>query len=219
MTKRSLEVLFEDDNLIAVNKKAGHIVHPADEPKDDDIVVMKLVRDYCDLKIYPTHRLDRPTCGVLLFAKNKTSARAMNRAFERQQVKKVYHAVVFGQPECEHWTWCEELQKTLEDKPKEAVTEFRVLKKLAGGLTLLEARPRTGRYHQIRKHLLSCGTPILGDYRYAGLERCEEWDRKLGLDKRMFLQCRSLTFAHPVTAEVTTVEAGEEECFRKLFES
>ena len=209
-----MEILFEDEWLIAINKEAGHLVHPADLPQPDDIVCMKVVRDHLNLKIYPTHRLDRPTCGALLFAKNKTIARAINRAFERKQVEKIYHAVVEGSPPEQEWRCEEPLQKTPDLPWKEARTSFRVIESLREEFTLLEATPETGRYHQIRKHLLHCGHPIIGDYRYAGLEKCEQWNQSLPIGQRMLLQCRSLTFAHPADQTAISIEAPEEQIFR-----
>ena len=199
--------------MIAINKEAGHLVHPADDPQPDDIVSMKLVRDFVGLKIYPTHRLDRPTCGTLLFAKSKTIARALNRAFERRQVEKVYHAIIANPPQESEWTCPAPLQKEEGLPWKEAITSFRVLETLRQEFTLLEARPLTGRYHQIRKHLSHCGHPIVGDYRYAGLEACEEWNRTLKLNQRMLLQCRQLSLPHPTKEETLTIDAPDEACF------
>ncbi len=203
----TLSILYEDEWTIAVDKEAGHLVHPADEPQPDDVVVMKLVRNHCNLKIYPTHRLDRPTCGVLIFAKNKTTARALNRAFERKQVQKNYHAVVVGKPVTTKWSCAEPLQKSPDLPFKAAETDFRLLEYYPAGFSLLEARPHTGRYHQIRKHLLHCGYPIVGDYRYAGREYCEAINQEYRLNTRMLLQCRQLIFRHPHLEETMVIQA------------
>ncbi|MBK1834398.1 RluA family pseudouridine synthase [Roseibacillus ishigakijimensis] len=211
-----LQRLYEDEWLIAVNKEAGQLVHPADEPQPDDVVTMKLVRDAIGEHVYTVHRLDRPTCGVLVFAKGKTAARALGRAFERQQVRKIYHAIVTGHPPSGEWICREPLQKTPGAPSREAETGFRLLARLPHDLARLEARPRTGRYHQIRKHLLHCGHPIVGDYRYGGLELCESQRTTLGTGGRMMLQCRRLELPHPVSKEVLTLEAPEEPCFAAL---
>ena len=213
MTSPEPNILFEDEWIIAINKEAGHLVHAADNPQPNDVVAMKLVRNYTGLKIYPTHRLDRPTCGVLLFAKNKTAARALNRAFERKQIEKTYHAIVWGQPPLEPWVCSESLQKNPDLPFKDATTQFRALETLPENLTLLEARPLTGRYHQIRKHLLHEGHPIVGDYLYADYQACEELRHKLGIGTRMLLQCRNLTFHHPLSQETLTISAPAEKCF------
>ena len=202
MNPPTLDVLYEDEWIIAINKEAGHIVHAADHPQPDDIVVMKLVRNLVGLKIYPTHRLDRPTCGVVVFAKGRTAARALNRSFERKQVEKAYLTIVVGHPTLDTWTCSEPLRKATDGPLKDATTEFQVLQTLShltDELTLLEARPLTGRYHQIRKHLLHCGHPIVGDYFYHGFEPCEEMGPRLGIGTRMLLQCHRLQFTHPIT--------------------
>lgn len=218
VTPPPLDVLYEDEWIIAVNKEAGQLVHAADSPKPDDIVVMKLVRDLVALKIYPTHRLDRPTCGVLIFAKNRTAARALNRSFERREITKTYRAIVVGHPKLDTWTCSKPLPRGEGAPAKDAVTEFQVLERLQNNLALLEARPQTGRYHQIRKHLLHCGHPIVGDYRYLDFETCEELGAELGIGTRMLLQCQSLRFPHPITKEKTLIEAPSEKCFQNLKE-
>ncbi len=214
MNSPSPSLLYEDEWLIVINKEAGHLVHAADEPKPDDVVVMKLVRDLVGFKIFPTHRLDRPTCGVLLFAKSKTIARAINRAFERKQIQKTYHTIVAGHPQEKEWT-CSDLLQKEEDQPwKEATTHFKVLQYFRQKLTLLEVTPLTGRYHQIRKHLAQNGLPIIGDYRYAGMENSAFWNQKLNLETRMLLQCKQLTLTHPTTKETITITAPDEDCFQ-----
>lgn len=209
-------LLYEDESLIVVDKEAGHLVHASDEPQPSDIVTMKLVRDFVGHKIYPTHRLDRPTCGVLLFAKTKTVARALNRAFERKQIEKCYHAIALGHPEKESWTCTEPLQKDETHPWKDATTDFRVLHLFPEGLVWLEARPLTGRYHQIRRHLALSRHSIVGDYFYTKYETCEEWDQKLQLGKRMLLQCKSLTFCHPISKQTTTIEAPKDPIFPSI---
>ena len=220
MADPTIKILFEDDSLIAINKEAGHLVHPADKPQPEDVVCMKLVRDFLGQHIYPTHRLDRPTCGVLLFAKNKTVARALNRAFERKQVTKIYHSIVAGRPKLDEWTCDQPLQKESHLPWKQALTTFRILAHLPHlphlqeEFTLLEARPTTGRYHQIRKHLSEFGHPIVGDYRYAGPESCEKWAKTLNTGTRILLQCHCLIALHPITQKKLSIQAPEEECFR-----
>ena len=216
MSTPPLSVLFEDEWIIAVNKEAGQLVHSNKDPQPDDIVTMKLVREYLGLKVYPTHRLDRPTCGVLLLAKGKTAARAINRAFERKQIQKSYHTIIHGAPKQDSWTCSQELQKKPTDPLKSACTEFKVLQQLSPDFALLKASPQTGRYHQIRKHLLHCGHPIVGDYLYTGIEACEKTRLQLEIGTRMMLQCKSLTLAHPITKDSLTIEAPIEECFEKI---
>ena len=211
-----LTILYQDEWLIAVDKPAGQLVHPADIPQEDDQVTMKILRDQIGAQVRAIHRLDRPTTGVLLFSTNRTTTRALSRAFERHQVQKVYHAIIDGHPSSVQWR-CEEPLRKSEDAPeKEAATDFQILKKFQNKLALVEALPRSGRYHQIRRHLLHGGTPIVGDYRYTGFERCEELAAKHGLGTRMFLQSKSLTFTHPSSKEEMTITAPEDPLFERL---
>ncbi len=211
-----LTILYRDDDLIAVNKPAGQLVHPADSPKPDDLVTMKILRDQIGQQVNAAHRLDRPTSGVLLFTTGRRAARALGRAFDRQQVKKTYLSIVDGSPADDQWTCAEPIQKDPHSPPREALTHFHVLARLPNALTLLEAQPQTGRYHQIRRHLLHCQLPIVGDYRYAGYQRSEELSQRYHLQTRMLLQCKSLTFPHPSTKEEMTITAPSDPLFQSL---
>lgn len=199
-----LNILYQDEWIIAVDKPAGQLVHPADEPKPEDEVTMKILRDQIGQPVETIHRLDRPTTGVLLFGLCKTASKMLRRAFEEQQVSKKYLAVVFGHPSPSEWTCEEPLQKNEDSPLKSAVTEFKRISCL-GDYHLIEAQPQTGRFHQIRRHLLHCDHPIVGDYRYAGIERCEKTAAALGIGTRMLLQASEIKFPHPITGEIVTI--------------
>lgn len=216
MSSSPLLSLYEDEWLIAVNKPAGHLVHPSDHPQPKDLVTLKLVRDMVGQFVYAAHRLDRPTCGVVLFAKGRTTARALGRAFDRQQVRKTYYGIVTGHPSSDQWACTEPLQKEPGAPWQEAHTQFHLRRRLDRNLALLEISPHTGRYHQIRKHLLACGHPLVGDFRYAGKEFCHAQSEHLGTETRMLLQCRQLALRHPITHADLLIEAPDEECFVRL---
>lgn len=212
---QNLSILFRDEWIVAVDKPAGQLVHPANEPADGDLVTMKILRDQIGREVHVIHRLDRPTTGVLLFATDQETARMLHAAFENREVEKVYWAVVDGQPAHEQWTCQEPIQKE-DGKPREAVTAFQVLESLAGNLTLVEARPKTGRFHQIRRHLLHAGTPIVGDYRYAGIERSDQLGAMIGTGTRMLLQAGSLKLRHPRFREDLFIEAPVDPLIQQL---
>lgn len=174
---------------------------------DSFAVTMKILRDQIGQLVHVIHRLDRPTTGVLLFATDREAARAMHRAFENHEVRKVYWAVVSGHPACERWICREPIRKDGHAVERSAETEFRVLKLLRRRLALVEAIPKTGRFHQIRRHLLHAGHPIVGDYRYAGIELCEKLGLRLGTETRMLLQAKSLRFRHPIIGSDVCIEA------------
>jgi tRNA pseudouridine65 synthase len=222
MSSAPLEILYQDEWLVVVNKPAGYLVHPAEDPQPDHLVMMKILRDHLGCYVYPIHRLDRPTCGVLLFGIDQQVTKKLHKAFELQQTQKVYHAVVEGIPTETQWSCSEPLQKD-EGKPfRSALTEFKVLESAEVEqelISLIEARPITGRFHQIRRHLLHAGFPIVGDYRYVEIERCDILSEKFDLNCRMLLQAATLTFTHPVTKEALTVSSPRDPHIARLFGS
>lgn len=230
-----LTILYRDQWLVAVDKPAGHLVHPAEVPAEGDKVAMKILRDQIGERVHTIHRLDRPTSGVLLFATQKQAARRLHKALANHQFEKTYWAVVQGKAPAESWQCHEPIQKD-EDAPiREAHTSFRVLEsrkvaalsvqadltnQLDGNgdtLTLIEATPHSGRFHQIRRHLLHAGIPIVGDYRYAGIETCDLLGELLGTGTRMLLQAKSLTIDHPISGESLTFTAPITPNFKKCF--
>ncbi len=225
-TNKPLDILYRDEWLVAVDKPAGHLVHPADEPKDGDLVTMKILRDQIGQRVYNIHRLDRPTTGVLLFGIDRNAARALHRALERHEVAKTYLAICEGLAAADPWECYEPIQKEDHQPQRDAHTSFRRLAisqipHIAGtetsNLSLIEARPHTGRYHQIRRHLLHHKLPIVGDFRYAGIERSHQLGERLGTGSRMLLQSKSLSFTHPVTGKSTYISAPPDPFFVQLF--
>lgn len=214
-----LTLLHQDEFLVAIDKPAGMLVHPGREPEGNEWIAMKCLRDQLGRRVFPIHRLDRPTTGVLLFALDKHSAALAQQAFERRQVTKIYHAIVEGMTP-ERWDCDRPLQEIPDEPFLSAQTSFkRIRSTTTGGLHLswIQAQPSTGRFHQIRRHLKDCGFPIVGDFRYAGQERSFEIGEILGIGTRMLLQAKSLTLMHPCTGEPLHVEAPVDTEFLKCF--
>ncbi len=203
----TLPILFQDDWLVAINKPAGWLVHAAENPRPDDLVAMKTLRDQIGKKIHVIHRLDQPTSGVILFATDKYAAKRLRQAFEKRHVKKIYLAIVHGHPIPDSWVCEIPLRKTAEAPEKPAKTSFQVLDRLPGNLSVIKAKPHSGRFHQIRRHLLHGGHPIVGDFRYLDEDQCHLLGEQLGIGTRMLLQAKSLTLIHPITKEEVTIEA------------
>ena len=223
-----LIVLYEDEWMIAVDKPAGQMVHPADVPSEGDQVTMKILRDQIGGYVYPIHRLDRPTTGVLLFAKNPSSAALLQQALERREFSKTYLAVVHGAPPADNWECEEPLRKTETAVLKDAHTSFRTMRSVGHArlstleeenavLSLIEAIPHTGRYHQIRRHLLHCGIPIAGDYRYAGISESDALGELLGTGTRMLLQAKNLSITHPFTEEKLSISVPTDRLILQCF--
>ena len=186
---------------------------------------MKRLRDHLGRPVFPIHRLDRPTSGVLLFALDRATSTLAQQAFELRQVEKSYLAVVCGETESR---WCCEipLRKNPEEPEVAATTRFERLDFAPAGnfpadpglcLSLLKASPETGRFHQIRRHLLEAGLPIVGDFRYAGRERSHELGEVLGTGTRMLLQAKELRMMHPHSGAALRIEAPADEDFCRCF--
>lgn len=208
------DILFEDNHLIAVNKRSGDIVQvdeTGDEPLDEK-VKKYIVRKYNkpnEAFLGVIHRLDRPVSGVILFAKTSKSLVRMNEAFKNRDVQKTYWAVVRNKPastagKLVHYLHKNQQKNLVTAHPKEvpgsqrAELNYRLIGQL-DGYYLLEVDPVTGRSHQIRVQLASMGCPIVGDNKY-GYPR---GSRKGSI----CLHARRLQFSHPVKKEPVTIFA------------
>lgn len=207
-------ILFEDNHLIIVNKLPGELVQG---DITGDIPLLEKVREYIRLTYDKPgnvftgliHRLDRPTSGIVVFAKTSKALTRMNAVFEKRDVEKIYWAIVQGAPSLESSTLTHWLKKDRQKNksfyyPKEipgskkAVLHYKVLKKLTH-YSLLEVKLDTGRHHQIRVQLSAIGCPIKGDLKY-GFARSNR-------DASICLHARSISFVHPVHKEKLTVIA------------
>lgn len=220
-----LSIIFQDESLVAIDKPAGMIVHPGRHKEDPKEIAILRLRDLLGRRVYPVHRLDRPTSGVQLFALDKPTASLTQQAFARRQITKTYLAIVTG---CtpSRWTCETPLKTNPEDEPISAETSFERVAVTSPGdfpnhpelvLSLLEAFPLTGRFHQIRRHLLEAGFPIVGDFRYAGMDRSFELGKILETGTRMLLQAKSLKLRHPHTQEPVEIHAPPDTEFLKCF--
>jgi len=165
-----------------------------------------LTRDAIGQWVYPVHRLDRATSGVLVFGLSSEHAAVIQGAFAKREVQKTYLALVRGTPP----------PRGLIDSPMakrqggpevESVTEFETLFVTGARLSLVEARPRTGRRHQIRRHLRRIDHPVAGDVNYGNGADNRRWRAELGL-YRLALHARRLSFAHPTSGEALTFESA-----------
>ena len=183
---------------------------------EDKQFVLQLLRDQIHKKLYPIHRLDRGTSGVLIFAKSKDAASQLGQLFQRHVVGKRYLAVTRGYIEEASWTVDYPLAKEKWLAKKEAITHFKQLAKVeipvaigrydTARYTLVEAMPETGRRHQIRRHLSHLRHPIIGDKRHGDVKHNTHWREQFGIG-RMLLHAQSLQFMHPFEQERTMIDA------------
>ena len=212
--KNNLQVLFEDNHIIVVNKRPGDIVQG---DKTGDKPLSEVVKSYLKEKynkpgnVYlgVVHRLDRPTSGIVLFAKTSKALPRLNKLFQEKKAQKTYWAIVKNAPPKKSDTLIHFLKRNpkqnksyahIKEVPesKKAILEYRLLKKL-DNYFLLEVDLHTGRHHQIRSQLSAIGSPIKGDLKY-GFDRSNK-------DASIHLHARELKFIHPVKKEEVQIIA------------
>jgi tRNA pseudouridine65 synthase len=184
-----IDVLYRDADVVVVDKPAGIVVHRSDMARERDVAMMR-ARDAIGAHVWPVHRLDRQTSGALVFALTEDSARALREAWDDGRVQKTYLAIVRGSTP-DHVIIDYAIPKS-EDGPKvEAVTEVWTLARCEWA-SLIVASPRTGRYHQVRRHLAHLRHPLANDSNYG-----TGWfNRKVRQDgglTRMALHAHTLT--------------------------
>ncbi len=213
-TKDNLQVLFEDNHIIVINKRAGDIVQG---DKTGDKPLSEVVKEYIKEKhnkpgnVYlgVTHRLDRPTSGIVIFAKTSKALERLNRMFQDKKIKKTYWALVKNKPQKSKETLIDYLKKNPKNNKsfaydkqikdsKKAILHYEVIKTL-NNFFLLEINLETGRHHQIRCQLSNIGSVIKGDLKY-GAPRSNK-------DGSISLHSRKVVFTHPVNKETVEIMA------------
>lgn len=201
---RHLRLLWRDDYLVVVDKPAGLAVHRGWAPERD--VAMTRVRDAIGAPVFPVHRLDRGTSGVLVFALAAEAAKAFAELFATAMVAKTYVALVRSRPPASGVIDHPLPPGEDRDEPRvPAQTTFVRLEEL-GRYSLVEACPVTGRLHQIRRHLKHIGCPIIGDVRYGKGAHNRFFRDHFDL-QRMFLHALRIRFPHPMTGAPVAIEA------------
>jgi tRNA pseudouridine65 synthase len=199
---RGLTLLHRDEHVAAFAKPSGLLVHRG--WADDCTVAVDLAREAIGARVHPLHRLDRATSGVLLFALDPAAAAAMARLFELGEVHKRYLALVRGVPPAEGVV--DHPVPKSEGGPRvPAVTAFRTLATV-GRWSLVEARPATGRLHQIRRHLKHLGHPLVGDVNYGKGDVNRFFRDAYGL-RRLALHAAEVRFRHPILGAEVVVRA------------
>ena len=220
-----IEVIYEDDDIIVVNKPKGLVVHPANGNPDGTLVnaIMAICKESLsgiggELRPGIVHRLDKDTSGLLIVAKNDKAHIAMSEQIKDRKVKKIYIALVRGVIGEDEATIDMPIGRSTKDRKKmavtkngkQAITHFRVLKRYPK-YTLLEIKIDTGRTHQIRVHMAEVGHPVIGDTVYSNGKN------SFGVEGQM-LHAKSLEFAHPITGKTMYLIAELPQYFKEILE-
>ena len=214
-----LEVLYEDESLLVLNKPAGIVVHPAPGHWSGTLVnaLLHHIQQGPDRgrlsgiggreRLGLVHRLDKGTSGVMVIAKTDAAHRGLSKEFKDHTIHRVYLALITGAVKGSRGRVELAIGRDSKNRqkisarttaPRQAVTEFQVIERFGKTAALVEVRPQTGRTHQIRVHLASIGHPVLGDETYGGRKVCEVNDQPIS---RPMLHARTLGFTHPITGK------------------
>ncbi len=204
-----LAVLFEDEHLAVIHKPAGILVSGNSFKTIANALAQNIKRSHLPdaTTPQPVHRLDYPTTGVLLLGKTMSSIRALNKMFEDNEIKKTYYAVTIGEMDD-----AGKIVSTIDGKKSRS--DYTIKKSVPSErfdvLSLVKLKPKTGRRHQLRRHLSSIGNPILGDKEY-GIENL------ILNGKGLYLHAYSLKFIHPFTNEIVHIKDKLPQRFKKIF--
>ncbi|CAA0119574.1 tRNA pseudouridine synthase C [BD1-7 clade bacterium] len=238
----TLEILYEDSQYIAINKPAGLLVHRSPIDKYETEFAVQKLRDQISQHVHPVHRLDKPTSGVLLFAKDKTSLRLIRSLFDStstlpgdKAIYKTYIAVVRGYSpedlEIDHPVkvrsdGADDSSSNNGDEAKPAKTSLHQIGKVeiphcietypTSRYSLVELKPVTGRRHQLRYHMKHIRHPIIGDAKY-GRGRHNRYFREHFDSDRLLLAATGLEFVHPTTEEWVKINAGIGDTFTSVL--
>jgi len=211
---QGLDILYEDNHIIAVNKPAGLLSQPTEQENDSlEIRVKAWIKEKYhkpgNVFVGVIHRLDKPVSGIVLFAKTSKALSRLNDSIRSHKMQKVYMALVEGIPAKKAGTLthflkqgdhCSILSNAQDPEAKQAILHYETLKEFQSS-ALLQVILETGRYHQIRCQCAAMGHPILGDIRYGAKQRISNRDA-------IALHHAKLTFPHPITQEAMHIETA-----------
>jgi len=229
-----LPILYRDDWLIAVNKPAGLLVHRSDLDRHETRFALQILRDQIGRMVWPLHRLDKGTSGVLLFALDREVGRVVSGQFERGEIAKAYLAVVRGHPpesgEIDHplARMADEhagIQAALAPQPARTLYRrlatvelpYRVDRYPSSRYALMELKPLSGRWHQLRRHMKHIAHPIIGDATH-GKGRHNRLFQDLFDCRRLLLAALEMRLEHPVSGVPLTLGAPLAEDFLRVVE-
>jgi len=231
-----LEILYQDEHLVVINKPSGLLVHKSPIDKRETNFALQILRDQIGEYVYPVHRLDKPTSGVLIFALSSNVAKLLSEAFRANEIKKEYMAVVRGYTEYEELIDYD-LKVILDKKadrdrdqnkePQSAQTYYERLKIMelpypvsrypVARYSLVKLYPKTGRKHQLRRHMKHILHPIVGDTKYGRNEHNRLFREKFDCH-RLLLHASRIYFIHPITQKFLVIDARMDKTFRRVVQ-
>lgn len=231
-----LDILYQDEWLVAIDKPSGLLVHRSKIDRHETRFAIQLLRDQIGQYVFPVHRLDKPTSGVLLFALDPETARDITEQFTQRAIEKQYLAVVRGHTD-DHGFIDKPLREALDPASdsrarqnkagQQARTDYTLLARTelpepvrpypTSRYSLLRLRPTTGRRHQIRRHLNHIAHPIIGDVNHGDRYHNQFFRRQFNCH-RLLLMAQSLEFTHPKTQSRIRLDAKMDETFTRVVE-
>ena len=230
-----LEILYQDAYIVAINKPSGLLVHKSPIDKHETRFALQELRNQIGQYVYPVHRLDKPTSGVLLFALSKEIAQMMGEAFRNNEVKKEYIAVVRGyvddngvinHPLKEMLDSRVQKERGITKEEQDAQTEYECLKRVelpyavsrypVARYSLVKLKPQTGRKHQLRRHMKHIHHHMIGDTKHGRGEHNKLFREKFGCH-RLLLHAIQITFIHPIDNKILVIKAPLDEMFQDIF--
>ncbi len=220
-----LEIIYRDESLIAINKPHGLLVHRTKMAADVHEFALQMLRDQIGQAVYPAHRLDRKTGGVLLFSLHKDMDRDIQICFSEKKISKTYWAIVRGYTDDDGSIDYPLVNEA--GKSQESITHYKTLSRAeldvpfgahnTSRYSLVELKPETGRMHQIRKHLAHIYHPIIADRTHGCNKQNKLFKEKWQMDT-MLLHAKTLSFIHPHTSEQINITANLQSEFMRMNE-
>lgn len=227
----AFNIIYQDDDLVAIQKPAGLLVHRSPIDRHETQFALQITRDAVGKTVFPIHRLDKPTSGLLVFALNADAARNLSEQFMEHRIEKNYIALCRGwtpengdivKPLKYHKDKIADKDKSADDILQDAFTHYECLATTQvehkigrfdfQRYSLVKLQPKTGRKHQLRRHLNHISHPIIGDVQHGDRHHNHFFNEWLG-HHRLYLAATSLKFIHPTNSEAMTLQAPLETSF------